>query len=235
MPVLLQQEIVQEMSAQLNKKGKMSLWDGKGVLCMMESKKVVNIIITSRQMDKIGNITLYNADCMEVMKSFADKEFDLALVDPPYGINATKMTLGNGKRKLYRGESNWDLLPPQEEFWKELMRVSKNQIVFGANHFIHLIPIDSSCWIVWDKGTGDNDFADCELAWTSFQKPVRKYFQSWVGNNAKEKGGERFHPTQKPINLYSWILNKFAATPQKILDPFGGSMSSMIACYRGGV
>lgn len=151
-----------------------------------------------------------NMDCMAYMAQFPDKYFDLAVVDPPYGIRATRMTLGNGKNKVYRGEQHWDDAAPDEYYFKELQRVSKNQIVFGANHFISRIPIDSSCWLVWDKGTGENDFADCELAWTSFAKPVRKFFKSWVGANAKEKGETRIHPTQKPVALYAWIFSKFA-------------------------
>jgi site-specific DNA-methyltransferase (adenine-specific) len=176
-----------------------------------------------------------NMDCMEYMKQFPDKFFDLAVVDPPYGIKVTKMTLGNGKNKVFRGESNWDDEAPGDDYFKELMRVSKDQIIWGANHFISRIPQDSSCWLVWDKGTGDNDFADCELAWTSLNKPVRKFFKSWVGNNAKEKGGERIHPTQKPIALYDWIFKKFARGGQKILDTHLGSGSSRIAAYHAGL
>lgn len=174
-------------------------------------------------------------DCMAYMAQFPDKFFDLAVVDPPYGIKVTKMTLGNGKKKVFRGQSNWDDAAPGEDYFKELMRVSKNQIIWGANHFISRISKDSSCWLVWDKGTGDNDFADCELAWTSLDKPVRKFFKSWVGNNAKEKGGERIHPTQKPIALYDWIFKKFTRGGQKILDTHLGSGSSRIAAYHAGL
>lgn len=176
-----------------------------------------------------------NMDCMDFMKQFPDKFFDLAVVDPPYGIKVTKMTLGNGKKKVFRGLSNWDAAAPGEDYFKELMRVSKNQIIWGANHFISRISKDSSCWLVWDKGTGDNDFADCELAWTSLDKPVRKFFKSWVGNNAKEKGEERYHSTQKPIALYAWIFEKFARGGQKILDTHLGSGSSRIAAYHAGL
>lgn len=176
-----------------------------------------------------------NMDCMEYMKQFPDKFFDLAVVDPPYGIGATRMTLGNGKNKIYRGNSHWDDKAPDESYFTELRRVSVNQIVFGANHFISKIPFDSSCWLVWDKGTGDNDFADCELAWTSFSKPVRKFFKSWVGANAKEKGGVRIHPTQKPEALYAWIYKNFTRGGQKILDTHLGSGSSRIAAYHAGL
>lgn len=154
---------------------------------------------------------VYNCDCLEYMKSLPDKYFDLCIADPPYGIGVTKNTLGNGKNKVNRGLSDWDNQAPSVELFNEVLRVSKNAIIWGANHFISKLPYNSSCWIVWDKGTGRNDFADCELAWTSFRKPVKKYFQSWVGANAKEKtDAHRIHPTQKPIALYSWVLDNYA-------------------------
>ena len=172
-----------------------------------------------------------NGDCLEAMKEYPDNYFDLAIVDPPYGIGANKMTLGNGKRKIYRGEEDWDKEPPSEEYFNELMRVSKNQIIWGANHFISRIPYNSSCWIFWDKGTGGNDFADGELAYTSFSTTVRKYFKSWVGANAKERyDTDRFHPTQKPIALYKWLLKNYAKEGDIILDTHVGSASSLIAC-----
>lgn len=176
---------------------------------------------------------IYCMDCMDAMKQFPDKYFDLAVVDVPYGIGADKMTLGNGKRELHRG--SWDSSPPSKEYFAELFRVSKNQIVWGANHFIEKIPINSSCWIFWDKGTGDNDYADGELAWTSFNGVVKKYFRSWVGANAKEKNEhDRIHITQKPISLYTWLLNNYAHKGDKILDTHLGSASSAIAAYELG-
>lgn len=172
-------------------------------------------------------------DCMDGVKQFPDKYFELAIVDPPYGIGANKMTLGNGKRKIYRGAEDWDNKPPEQEYFSELLRVSKNQIIWGANHFISKIPYDSSCWIFWDKGTGENDFADGELAWTSFNTTVRKFFKSWVGANAKERNEpDRIHPTQKPIALYKWLLKNYAKEGDKILDTHVGSASSLIACYQ---
>lgn len=178
---------------------------------------------------------LYNMDCMEGMKQFPNKYFELAIVDPPYGIGANKMQLGNGKRKVFRGSADWDNQPPSEEYFAELFRVSKNQVIWGANHFISRMPIDSSCWIFWDNGTGDNDFADGELAWASFKTTVRKYFKSWVGANAKERDEQdRIHPTQKPVDLYKWLLMNYAKQGDKILDTHVGSASSLIACYDMG-
>lgn len=114
--------------------------------------------------------------------------------------------------------------------------MSKNQIIFGANHFISRIPFDSPCWIVWDKENGENDFADCELAWTSFRSSVRIFRFRWQGmiqGDMKNKE-VRIHPTQKPVRLYSWILNKFAKSGDIILDTHVGSASSLIACHRAG-
>ena len=190
-------------------------------------------------MERLGSITLYNADCMEIMKSFTDKQFDICIVDPPYGIgedgakNHSRSKAANSK--LYTPKS-WDSNSPNREYFDELIRVSKNQIIFGANHFISKIPYDSSCWIVWDKENGDNDFADCELAWTSFNTAVRKFKFRWHGmlqENMKNKE-IRIHPTQKPVQLYKWILNKYAKAGDTILDTHLGSGSSAIAAHDYG-
>lgn len=181
----------------------------------------------------------YNMDCMEGMKQFPDKFFDLAVVDPPYGIgeNGSKNhTRGNlATATNYKSFAGGDKKPPDEDYFTELFRVSKNQIVFGANHFISRFSKDSSCWIVWDKdNTGD--FADCELAWTSFPSAVRKFKFRWNGmlqENMKNKE-IRIHPTQKPVALYEWILNNYAKPGDKILDTHVGSASSLVACHNLG-
>jgi site-specific DNA-methyltransferase (adenine-specific) len=164
---------------------------------------------------------------MELLKQTPDNYYSLALVDPPYGIGVNKMQLGNGKRKIYRGENDWDNSIPTAEYWQELFRVSKNQIVWGGNYMTEYLKPTSS-WLFWDKGTGDNDFADGELAWTSFGGTLRKITKSWVGANAKD-GLERIHPTQKPIYLYDWILTKYATEGMKILDTHFGSGSIALA------
>ena len=148
-------------------------------------------------------------DCMDGMRQFPDKYFDLAIIDTPYGIgedgskNHSRGKLATAKNyKAYEGK---DLESPSVEYWKELFRVSKNQIIWGANHFISKIPYDSSCWIVWDKDNGNTDFADCELAWTSFKTAVRKFTYRWQGmlqGNMKNKE-IRIHPCQKPVALYT--------------------------------
>lgn len=187
----------------------------------------------------VFKMLLENIDCMELMSRYPDKHFDLAVVDVPYGIgessndNASRSCLAQSKNY---GKKDWDKQPPAEAYFKELMRVSKNQIVFGANHFISRIPFDSSCWIVWDKDNGDNDFADCELAWTSFKTAVRKVKYKWHGmlqQNMKDKE-IRIHPTQKPVKLYQWILETYAKPTDKILDTHLGSGSIAIACHYGG-
>ena len=173
-------------------------------------------------------------DCMEGMAQFPDKYFELALIDPTYGIGANKMTLGNGKNKIYRGAEDWDKTAPSQEYFDELERVSKNQIIWGANHFVEVFHKNSPSWIFWDKGTGENDFADGEFAYTSFRGHARKIFISWVGANAKDKYENRIHPTQKPVKLYQWLLQKYAKQGDKILDTHVGSASSLIACHKMG-
>jgi len=164
---------------------------------------------------------------MELMKRYPDNYFDLAIVDPPYGISVNKMTLGNGKNKVYRGEEEWDNLIPKPEYFTELKRVSKHQIIWGGNYMTeHLNP--TGAWLFWDKGTGENDFADGELAWTSYSGALRKITKSWVGANAKD-GLKRIHPTQKPIYLYEWIIKRFAKNGFKLLDTHIGSGSIAIA------
>ena len=185
-------------------------------------------------MDKVGNITLYNADCMDVMRTFLDNEFDLAIVDPPYGIGIDGQKLSICKnpkhnRKFFE-KKNWDVAPGREYF-EELFRVSKNQIIWGGNYFIDKIRIPTKCWIAWYKGQQELTMSDFELAWTSFQSPARMI----EINRFELKKDGTIHPTQKPVKLYAYLLNRYAKPGMRILDTFGGSMSSMIACYRGGV
>lgn len=177
-------------------------------------------------------------DCMEGMRDYPDKHFDLAIVDPQYGIqedgrnNHTRSV--KTKAKDYRSASRYDDRPPGPEYFAELFRVSKHQIIWGANHFGNLAP--ASCWIVWDKENGENDFADCELAWTSFSSAVRKFRFRWQGmlqGDMKNKQ-ERIHPNEKPIPLYKWLLKNYANPGNKILDTHLGSGSSRIAAYDMG-
>lgn len=185
-------------------------------------------------------IEITNEDNMSLMSRYKDNHFDLAIVDPPYGIgessNDNKSRSKLGKSKDY-GNKNWDDKAPNKEYFTELKRVSKNVIIWGANHFIENIPnANSSCWIVWDKENGVNDFADCELAYCSFKTAVRKINLRWHGmlqHDMKNKE-VRIHPTQKPVRLYEWILSKYAKENNKILDTHLGSGSIAIACHNLG-
>lgn len=185
---------------------------------------------------------VFNLDCMEGMAKYPDKYFDLAVVDPPYGISEDGhkgiQRGSKGYRKAYRRFFGGDKKPPDRAYFEELKRVSKNQIIFGANHFIENIPgANSSCWIVWDKQNGATDFADCELAYTSFKTAVRIFRFRWNGfmQGDMKNRENRIHPTQKPVALYSWIFEKYAKPGDKILDTHLGSGSSRIAAYRAGL
>lgn len=140
--------------------------------------------------EQLGNIKLYNGDCMEVMKTFKDKQFDLAIVDPPYGINFAKTHTGKGW--TVRESKDWDKEIPPPEYWQELFRVSKNQIVWGANYMTEYLPPKMG-WIVWDKGQRNFSLADGELAWTSFDKAMRIF--TFARARALKEG--KIHPTQK--------------------------------------
>ncbi len=174
-------------------------------------------------------------DNMEYMGKFPDGFFYLAVVDPPYGIGAggTNFKNGTSKNKTidFRDE-DWDKKIPPAEYWKELFRVSENQIVWGGNYMTEYLP-PKSCWLFWDKGTGDNSYADGELPWTSYNGALRKITKSWVGANAKD-GLERIHPTQKPIYLYDWIYAKYLPEGGKVLDTHLGSGSNRIAADKAG-
>lgn len=175
--------------------------------------------------DILGNIKLYNADCMEVMKTFKDKQFGLAIIDPPYGINAGKMTMGSGKHKFSK-DKDWDSAIPTAEYFSELFRVSENQIVWGGNYFTEHLP-PTPHWLLWDKKNPNLSFAEGELAWVRKGKNLRifKHYSAMV-----EKGG-KIHPTQKPVQLYKWILQNYAKDGDKILDTHFGSLSIGIACH----
>jgi len=190
---------------------------------------------------KTDTLDLRLMDCMELMRETPDKFYDLAVVDQPYGIgecgekNHTRGKLGVAKN--YKSFAGGDKSAPPMQYFAELRRVSKNQIIWGANHFIDRMPISSPCWIVWDKVNGESDFADCELAWTSYETAVRKFEFRWHGMlqaDMKNKE-ERIHPTQKPVALYRWLIANYAKEGMKILDTHLGSMSIAIAAHYGGV
>lgn len=150
------------------------------------------------------------------------------------------LAIGGGRQaksysKDYHAYFGGDVAP-DKVYFNELMRISKNQIIWGANHFISKIPYDSSCWIVWDKRNDANDFADCELAYTSFKSAVRVFRFKWNGMLQEDMKHKeiRLHPNQKPVALYEWILSRYAKLGDRILDTHVGSASSLIACYKNG-
>ena len=177
---------------------------------------------------------------MALMARYPDNHFELAIVDPPYGIGESGKTNKSrgklAKAKDYKSFAGDDLKPPDTEYFKELKRVSNNQIIWGANHFCGIFGGSSSCWIVWDKMTGASDFADCELAYTSFKTAVRKFQFQWSGmlQGDMKRKEFRIHPTQKPVKLYEWLLMNYAKEGDKILDTHLGSGSIAIACHNLG-
>jgi site-specific DNA-methyltransferase (adenine-specific) len=171
-------------------------------------------------------ITLLNMDCMEYMSSLPDKAFDLAIVDPPYGIGESggaKRT--RGSKKTNGLKKDWDNQRPSKEYFDELNRVSKNQIIWGGNYFADLLA-PSRCWLYWQKDMG-GDFSDGELAWTSFDKVLKQF-------RKRSDTFNRIHPTQKPVKLYEWLLANYAKEGDRILDTHLGSGSSAIAAHYGG-
>ena len=188
----------------------------------------------------MSKIIATNEDNMLMMSRYPDNYYELSIVDPPYGIsessNDNKSRSKLGKSKDY-GCKKWDDNAPNKEYFKELKRVSKNQIIWGANHFIENIPkANSSCWVVWNKENGANDFADCELAYCSFNTAVRKVDLRWHGMLQHDMKNKeiRIHPTQKPVKLYEWLLMNYAKEGDKILDTHRGSASLDIACHNLG-
>jgi len=179
---------------------------------------------------KIGNIELLNCDNMAYMATVPDKHFDLAIVDPPYGINVN-MQMGRKKNEKPRYEKkNWDKNIPDIEYFNELQRVSNNQIIWGGNYFAHLLPA-RMCWICWDKGVPEGvSFSDFELAWTSFDQAAVKLDIPYCGFIGLDSN-KRIHPTEKPVRLYKNLLKMFAKDGFKILDTHLGSGSSAIASH----
>jgi site-specific DNA-methyltransferase (adenine-specific) len=181
---------------------------------------------------------LFNEDCLDVMRRLADKSVDLILTDPPYGIgeaagkNKSRSKIAEAKDY---GNLDWDNATPGAEYFSEIMRVSRHQVIFGGNYFIEHLK-NSPCWIVWDKDNGENDFADCELAWCSFSSAVRRLKYRWAGMLQQDMKNKehRIHPTQKPVRLFEWILEKYAEPGWTIMDPFLGSGSTAIAANRLG-
>lgn len=188
-------------------------------------------------------LTLLNIDCMEYMKTVPDKYFDLALVDPPYGIGVGSLAYTNGvqkagnglaKRRDYTKETDWDLKRPNKDYFKTLQRISKEQIIWGGNYFSDILTPTKS-WLVWDKKIDEkytNNFADCELAWCSkgLARVIRLMWNGMLQHDMKNKEN-RIHPTQKPVRLYDWIYDRYATENCKVIDTHLGSGSNAIAAH----
>jgi len=173
-------------------------------------------------------------DSLDLMKMIPDNAIDLCLTDPPYGIGADKGVGGGSKRgAVKKFVGNWDSFTPTQEFFDEMMRISKNQIIFGGNYFIEYL-YSTPCYLVWDKREGlpPRTFADCEMAWSSYKSPARIFRFKWDGmiqENMKQKE-QRVHPTQKPTELMRWCLENHAKDCKTIIDPFAGSFTTARAC-----
>jgi len=188
----------------------------------MEYKNLIGGAITDK-------ISIYNCDCMELLKQTPDNYYSLALVDPPYGIgiNVSMGRRKGDKKSSYHKFAGNDSSIPPKEYYNELFRVSKNQIIWGGNYMTDCL-YPSSCWILWDKGfSEDVTFAQFEMAWSSFNSSSKKFDKHPSQLN-------RIHPTQKPVALYKWLLDKYAKQGDKILDTHLGSGSIAIACHDYG-
>jgi site-specific DNA-methyltransferase (adenine-specific) len=171
-------------------------------------------------------LTITNEDNMLLMARYPDKYFDLAIVDPPYGLGDSVVNSGGRFARYENKNGNWDNETPTIEYFKELFRISKNQIIWGGNYF-ELPP--TKCFLIWDKKQPqDVSFASCEFAWTSFNSVAKTFYFRPQGQE------NRFHPTQKPVALYKWLLDKYAKQGDKILDTHLGSGSIAIACHDYG-
>lgn len=180
-----------------------------------------------------------NDDCLNYMRGLPDKCIDLCLTDPPYGIKADKNLRANTKYGASKaickdyGSGEWDNFIPTIEYFDEMFRISKNQIIWGGNYFIEFLN-NTSCFVVWDKNNGSNGYADFEMAWTSFKSASRLFKFTWHGmiqENMKNKE-IRIHPTQKPVELFSWILENYSKEGDIIFDPFASSGTTAISCIN---
>lgn len=172
----------------------------------------------------MSNINFFNCDCLTFMKSVPDKHYDLAIVDPPYGLSDKLTNGGTWASKYKKGDADWDK-KPSDNYFNELFRISKNQIVWGGNYFV--LP-SSRCFLIWDKVAHMDTLADCEMAWTSFDKNAK------IFKHVRNTSEERIHLCQKPVALYKWLLNNYAKEGDRIFDSHGGSMSIAIACHDYG-
>ena len=187
-------------------------------------------MLTCKSYTGRANINIYHGDCMEFMKDKPAKSYELAICDPPYGINNDKQNLSINKNPKHSRKQlickNWDSVRPNNKYFDNLFNVTSNQIIWGANYFTPYLNATKG-WIFWYKGQNDLTMSDGEIAYSSFDKPTRQItINRGVLNNQNT-----FHPTEKPYKLYKWLLTNYAKPNDKILDTHGGSMSIAIACW----
>jgi len=187
-------------------------------------------VLESRMKVEIGNATLYLGDCMDILPTL--QKVDAVITDPPYGINEnSKKVASRGKLASPKdyGDFDWDKAPPPDALIELIRTKGQHQAFFGGNYFT-LPP--TSCWLVWDKLNGNNDFADCELAWTNWPKAVRRLQWRWNGM-IRQGNEERYHPTQKPLEVMKWVI-ELCPKSETILDPFMGSGTTGVAAIQLG-
>lgn len=188
--------------------------------------------------DGMSEQKIIQGDCLEVMRGFPDKHFDLVLTDPPYGIGAANGIGGGSSRgAVNKFEGDWDNAIPGKEYFDEMRRVSKEQIIFGGNYFTEHLPPTAS-WFIWDKREGlpERTFADCEMAWVSEGSPARIFRFRWDGMIQEDMKNKevKYHPTLKPVELMKWCLSRFPETTS-VLDPFMGSGTTLVAAKQLGI
>lgn len=181
-------------------------------------------------------IRLFNADCMQALRQMSDNQYDLAIVDPPYGINiVSSMAQSHHSSSMYSTScidahrTEWDAAIPDAEYFEQVQRVSRHQVIWGGNYFLDYLG-NTRCLLIWDKNNGTNPLADAEIAWTNLDRPVRRFTM----HHFESGYGKKIHPTQKPVRLYEWILDTFAKKTDRILDTHLGSGSIAVACHNTG-
>lgn len=183
----------------------------------------------------MDRVTLHLGDCLEFMRQMKDNEVDVIVADPPYGIGESRakvMSRGKLATPIDYGDFSWDAERLDRTYFDQMRRVAAEQVIFGGNYYTDYLPATAS-WIVWDKVNGSNDFADCELAWTSHKKAVRQYTYMWNGM-IKQMPEERYHPTQKPLSLMIWVIENYTKPGDLVCDPFMGSGTTCVACLKTG-
>ena len=204
----------------------------KGMTATMKFHQTEAKVLTTPRKEVIGNATLYLGDCLEILPTL--EKVDAVITDPPYGIGEARKDY-KSRNKIAGSpdyeRSEWDDVAANPAALELMRKISTTQVIFGGNYF-QLPP--AKCWLIWDKVNGDNDFADCEMAWTNINGAVRLIRHQWAGMlRDSERDVRRVHPTQKPTAVMEWAINKAKIPPAAtILDPFMGSGTTGVACMN---